>query len=123
LLQERDQPNPWSPSDAPETFISAMARGMIGSRFAITRLEGKWKMNQNREAQDPAGVVKGLGVRRGADNCARSPKLMSELTRSCSSSRSTQPADAIILDPSRAVSGTRPQDREIALIERRIAVR
>ena len=45
-----------------------MARGMIGSRFAITRLEGKWKMNQNREAQERAGAVKGLGKRDRADD-------------------------------------------------------
>jgi transcriptional regulator len=66
--QERDQPKPWAPSDAPDTFISAMVRGIVGFRFVISRLEGKWKMNQNREAQDRLGVVKGLGERGRADD-------------------------------------------------------
>ena len=43
-------------------------RGIVGFRFVITRLEGKWKMNQNREMQDRAGVVKGLGERGRADD-------------------------------------------------------
>jgi transcriptional regulator len=66
--QEEDQPRPWAPSDAPDTFITAMVRGIVGFRFVITRIEGKWKMNQNREAQDRAGVVKGLGERGRADD-------------------------------------------------------
>ena len=66
--QERDQPKPWAPSDAPDAFINAMVRGIVGFRFVITRLEGKWKMNQNREAQDRLGVVKGLGERGRADD-------------------------------------------------------
>ena len=66
--QERDQPKPWAPSDAPDAFINAMVRGIVGFRFVITRLEGKWKMNQNREMQDRLGVVEGLGARGRADD-------------------------------------------------------
>ena len=66
--QERDQPKPWAPLDAPDAFINAMVRGIVGFRIVITRLEGKWKMNQNREAQDRLGVVKGLGERGRADD-------------------------------------------------------
>jgi transcriptional regulator len=65
---ERDQPHPWAPSDAPASFIDAMLRGIVGFRFAITRLEGKWKMSQNRTPKDREGVVKGLALRdRGND--------------------------------------------------------
>jgi transcriptional regulator len=66
--QERDQPKPWAPSDAPEKFIDAMVRGIVGFRFAVTRLEGKWKMNQNRDMTDRAGVVQGLGARGRVDD-------------------------------------------------------
>ena len=66
--QERDQPRPWAPSDAPDSFITAMVRGIVGFRLVIARLEGKWKMNQNREPQDRSGVVKGLGERGRADD-------------------------------------------------------
>jgi transcriptional regulator len=40
-----------------------MLRGIVGFRFSIMRLEGKWKMSQNREVQDREGVAKGLGRR------------------------------------------------------------
>jgi len=66
--QERDQPRPWAPSDAPMNFIDIMLRGIVGFRFAITRLEGKWKMSQNRTPQDREGVVKGLTLRDRGDD-------------------------------------------------------
>ncbi len=66
--QERSESKPWAVSDAPETYVSAMLRGIVGFRFAITRLEGKWKMSQNREMQDREGVVKGLRRRSQGDD-------------------------------------------------------
>jgi transcriptional regulator len=66
--QERTEATPWGLSDAPDTYIEAMLRGIVGFRFAITRLEGKWKMSQNREMKDRAGVVRGLGARGAADD-------------------------------------------------------
>ena len=51
--QEAHERTPWSLSDAPETYINAMLRGIVGIRLAVTRLEGKWKMSQNREARRP----------------------------------------------------------------------
>ena len=66
--QERNEAKPWTPSDAPNTYIEIMLRGIVGFRFAITRLEGKWKMSQNREMQDQAGVVEGLSKRDDGDD-------------------------------------------------------
>jgi transcriptional regulator len=71
--QEQRQPKPslvkpWAVSDAPEAYVNAMLRGIVGFRFAITRLEGKWKMSQNREPQDREGVVEGLNLRRSSDD-------------------------------------------------------
>jgi transcriptional regulator len=66
--QERGAAKPWAVSDAPERYIETMLRGIVGFRFAITRLEGKWKMSQNREIQDRHGVVAGLRTRDGADD-------------------------------------------------------
>src|SRR6516165_3481441 len=62
------QPEPWAVTDAPESFIEVMLRGIVGFRFAITRLEGKWKMSQNRDAADREGVAKGLGQRGDGDD-------------------------------------------------------
>jgi transcriptional regulator len=66
--QERTESKPWSLSDAPDSFIEMMLRGIVGFRFAITRLEGKWKMSQNRELKDREGVVEGLGKRGQGDD-------------------------------------------------------
>ena len=54
----RDQP--WAVSDAPKEFIAGMLKAIVGFELPIARLEGKWKMSQNRPAADRAGVVQGL---------------------------------------------------------------
>ena len=61
--QEASEARPWAVSDAPDRYVEVMLRGIIGFRFAIARLEGKWKMSQNRDMKDRAGVVSGLGQR------------------------------------------------------------
>jgi transcriptional regulator len=66
--QERNEARPWAVTDAPASFVEAMVRGIIGFRFAITRLEGKWKMSQNREMRDREGVVQGLQKRATGDD-------------------------------------------------------
>ncbi|HEV2642618.1 MAG TPA: FMN-binding negative transcriptional regulator [Candidatus Elarobacter sp.] len=53
--------DPWAIADAPAEYIAAQARAIVGLELVITRLEGKWKMSQNRSAADIDGVVRGLG--------------------------------------------------------------
>jgi transcriptional regulator len=53
---------PWQVSDAPEAFIETMIKAIVGIELPIARLEGKWKVSQNRPAEDRAGVVAGLGA-------------------------------------------------------------
>lgn len=57
---ERNRAVPWAVSDAPEDFIASLVRGIIGFRLTITRLEGKWKMGQNRPPEDRVGTAEGL---------------------------------------------------------------
>ncbi|MBN9446315.1 MAG: FMN-binding negative transcriptional regulator [Bosea sp.] len=59
-LYERPRIEAWAVSDAPESFIAAQLRGIVGLRMPITRLVGKRKMSQNRSAEDRSGVVAGL---------------------------------------------------------------
>jgi transcriptional regulator len=66
--QEKREATPWALSDAPESYIEAMLRGIVGFRIAVARLEGKWKMSQNREMRDRQGVVNGLGQRGEGDD-------------------------------------------------------
>ncbi len=58
---ERTQERPWRVSDAPAEFIDAQLRAIVGVEMAVTSLEGKWKLSQNRPAADVDGVTEGLG--------------------------------------------------------------
>ena len=51
---------PWAVADAPRDFIASQLKGIVGCELRITRLEGKWKMSQNRNDSDRAGVAEGL---------------------------------------------------------------
>jgi transcriptional regulator len=66
--QEAHERTPWSLADAPERYVDVMLRGIVGIRLAVTRLEGKWKMSQNREPEDRAGVVQGFAARAEGDD-------------------------------------------------------
>ena len=57
---EGDRPTPWHVSDAPEEFITEQMKAIVGFELEIVRLEGKWKMSQNRPDADIAGVISGL---------------------------------------------------------------
>jgi len=61
--QEASEAKPWAVTDAPDSFIAGMARAIVGIRLPIVRLEGKWKMSQNRAIEDRKGVVAGLSAR------------------------------------------------------------
>ncbi|MBB3771907.1 transcriptional regulator [Angulomicrobium tetraedrale] len=67
-LHERPRDEPWAVSDAPEAFIQSQLKGIVGLRLAISRIEGKRKMSQNRPEADRAGVAAGLlGSERASD--------------------------------------------------------
>ena len=57
---EGQRARPWQVTDAPDAFIQAQLRAIVGFSLRIETLEGKWKMSQNRPADDRAGVVSGL---------------------------------------------------------------
>jgi transcriptional regulator len=70
----------WATSDAPESYMAVMARGIIGLKLEITRLETKVKMSQNREDRDRAGVVEGLRERALGED-AEAARLVEKLRR------------------------------------------
>jgi transcriptional regulator len=57
---ERARPAPWAVGDAPDNFIAAQMRGIVGLEIEIADIEGKWKVSQNRSAEDAQGVIAGL---------------------------------------------------------------
>jgi transcriptional regulator len=50
----------WQVGDAPAAFIDSLLKTIVGIEVPIARLEGKWKVSQNRSPEDRAGVVAGL---------------------------------------------------------------
>lgn len=62
---EGKRARPWAVSDAPADYIQAHLKGIIGFKLPIHRIEGKWKMSQNRPLDDRQGVVAGLGEEDG----------------------------------------------------------
>jgi transcriptional regulator len=59
---ESRRAQPWAVSDAPADYIEKMLGAIVGFAIPIERLEGKRKLNQNRSAEDIAGVAKGLAA-------------------------------------------------------------
>jgi transcriptional regulator len=53
-------PKPWAVTDAPEPFIAAQLRGIVGVEIPIASLAGKFKASQNRPVADRVGVAEGL---------------------------------------------------------------
>ena len=51
--------NPW-PFQLPDDYLQKMMRGIVAFEIEITRLEGKFKMSQNRTASERENVIAAL---------------------------------------------------------------
>lgn len=60
---------PW-PGELPQDFWTKLRGAIIGFEIEITRLEGKWKLNQNRPAIDQNNVIENLQKSSNADEFA-----------------------------------------------------
>jgi transcriptional regulator len=60
MFHEKSRPQPWSVSDAPTDYIAGQMKAIIGIEIPIGRIEGKWKMSQNKDGADREGVIKGM---------------------------------------------------------------
>ncbi|HEX3662324.1 MAG TPA: FMN-binding negative transcriptional regulator [Acidobacteriaceae bacterium] len=59
-IHEAGSVNPWKVADAPPEYIREQMRGIVGLEMPIRRLEGKWKVSQNRNERDRGAVSQGL---------------------------------------------------------------
>lgn len=75
-LQEGRQPEPWHIDDAPANYITEQIKGIVGIEITVTHREGKWKMSQNRSAEDVDGVIAAL-----RDGDAAQQQLADEVER------------------------------------------
>ena len=64
---EAGNPAPWRMQDLPEPYLQRMLNGIVGLDIAVDRLEGKYKLSQNRPAGDRPRIVAALEARGDAD--------------------------------------------------------
>ena len=64
------QEKPWKMTDSDSAYIDRMLQAIVGIEVEITRLVGKSKLSQNREAGDRLGAVQALQAR-GQDALAQ----------------------------------------------------
>ena len=74
--REHARPAPWTVSDAPEDYIAAQMKAIVGIEIPIDRIEGKWKLSQNRPEADRVGVRAGLGDPEDPDKNEAMAQLM-----------------------------------------------
>lgn len=72
LQQEGERPVPWEVADAPDDFVERQLKGIVGIELPIGRIEGKWKVSQNRNEGDRVGVSRGLQFESGGTTSAMS---------------------------------------------------
>jgi transcriptional regulator len=52
-IYESGRPKPWRLADLPADFVSNMLKAIVGFELDVVRLEGKFKLSQNRPAEIP----------------------------------------------------------------------
>ena len=62
---EASQPHPWQVADAPADYLDSMLKAIVGIEMPVERWIGKWKVSQNRDAADRAGVAQALAAQPG----------------------------------------------------------
>ena len=72
---EATQPHPWQVDDAPAEFTHKLLEHIVGVRFDILRMQGKWKVSQNQPEANRASVVSGL-IGQGSEAAEAMAKLV-----------------------------------------------
>ena len=68
--EAREPTPPWRSEDLPERFLAAMLDGIVGVELRVSRLDGKFKLSQNRPASDRPRIVAALARRDDPDSRA-----------------------------------------------------
>lgn len=67
---EAHEPAPWDMQALPEPYVQSMLNGIVGIEIAVSRLEGKFKLSQNRPAADRPRITAALERRDDPDSRA-----------------------------------------------------
>jgi transcriptional regulator len=65
---EPPTPGGWSTERIPSEVTGKLLQSIVGFEIEITRIEGKWKLGQNRSAEDSRGAIRGLRERGDAES-------------------------------------------------------
>ena len=65
---EDDRRDRWHVEDAPEDYVRAQIKGIVGIELDVARIEAKWKVSQNRPPADRTGVAAGLREDQGEES-------------------------------------------------------
>lgn len=57
---ESKRADPWKVTDAPQPFVEAQLKGIVGLELPVSRIEGKWKVSQNQSEQNQRGIIAAL---------------------------------------------------------------
>jgi transcriptional regulator len=60
LSQRHESGSEWRMEDQPADYMAGMLRGIVGFEISVTRLEGKFKLSQNRPAADRPRIIAAL---------------------------------------------------------------
>ena len=58
-IYEEGRPRPWKLSEQPADFVSSLLKAIVGFSIVVERIEGKFKLSQNRPGESP-GVIEAL---------------------------------------------------------------
>jgi transcriptional regulator len=75
--QEAGSAQPWSVADAPDGYIAALSRGIVGISVPVDSLDGVWKLNQHRSQPDRTGMIEGLAARGDAHSAELAEIMLS----------------------------------------------
>jgi len=64
---EAREAKPWRMGDLPSAYVASMLNGIVGVEIAVSRLEGKFKLSQNRPAGDRPRIIAALDARGGPE--------------------------------------------------------
>lgn len=59
-VHEQQMPTPWGLNDAPEAYIAANLRALVGVEFEVKQVVGKWKVSQNHPQTNRETVCQAL---------------------------------------------------------------
>jgi transcriptional regulator len=73
---------PW-PGNLPDDYRDKMMQGIVAFEIPVTRMEGKFKLGQNRSAADTQGVFDALSRSDDADSRALAQLMRTECSPNC----------------------------------------